>query len=91
MRLPLLAVLLLAGLPACVTTTYHQLRPSVYGPQAAVEIYCSKASEEVEVATPSLQAAYAKGWRLAALGQTVTSFLGLVLSSEPVFCVERVK
>lgn len=91
MRVWTWAVLAMVGLPACVTTTYHQLRPGVYGPQAAVEIYCSKASEEVEVATPRLQEAYAKGWRLAALGQTVTTFMGWVLSSEPVFCLERVK
>jgi hypothetical protein len=91
MRKTLWVVGLSLVLPACVSTTYHQLRPGVYGPHDAVEFYCGNVSNDAEITTKRVQAAYGKGWRVVALGHTVTSFLGLQLTSEPVFCAERIK
>ena len=84
-RALLLGALLLGG---CTTISFSNLRPTFTGAEQ-LEVRCSFFEPFRSELSGGLVRAYGEGWRMAALGQTTTTFLGMVVSTEPIVCYER--
>ena len=74
----------------CTSTVYTVMRIPFSSEKAPLEAYCESMPNADAEFNELVRAAYAKGWRLAMAGHTVTTVLGIPVSSAPVICVERV-
>ena len=93
MNKPIIAASALVVLVAqgCMSTTFGEIRAPFYAPTSDVEFRCGRVPDDLDELTAKMQSAYEKGWRIVAFGRTANTFLGLTVSTSPVFCAERLK
>ncbi len=85
---------LFAGTVLCVagcatTTSFSLLRTPFQRDSGKLSFYCNAVDNEPEVIRESLQAAYAKGWRLTSIGLTYKTFLWFAYGHQQLICVEK--
>lgn len=85
-RLALLALLACGG---CTSITLSQLRPT-FPAGEHLEARCDFLEPFRSEVNASLARAYRDGWRVAIIGQEVTSLGALTLSTAQVVCLERI-